>query len=299
MNRVKPPTRTCRRCGESKPHKARGLCSNCYDQAAGDYAPERAYRPFTAAERALIRRDWGARTAAQIAADLGRDVQSVRAAAVRFGARRPRPASPRTDARLRARMVKLHGEGLSDRQIARRVGRSHGTVIRWLRALGLPSNSRRRPTDPWPPRDRLRLRAAALDRIRRDGLEEAVACVRRHAEGRAAARKLGWPQAETLLEARILDALHEHGASTADQLLADLGDRRRSWTLQVLRGLRRRGLVAVLYREGHYAVYGLAHGLRREPPKAENGREPRPLPVPRGEGTPARRCTCHAKGGAA
>lgn len=38
---------TCRECGESRPHHARGLCSRCYQRQwyAGSYDTDRRFRP--------------------------------------------------------------------------------------------------------------------------------------------------------------------------------------------------------------------------------------------------------------
>jgi len=199
--------------------------------------------------------------AKEIAAKLGRKVRDTYAAAVRFGITQPKPGCPKTNTRLRKRMVALHGEGYSDREIAEIVGFGHGTVIRWLRRLGLPSNCRQKPTDPFPERWRKKQSAAAHRRIEEEGLEFAVGFMKKHLDGRIEAMDMGWPQTNTLLEARILESLYQHGASTRLQIAEDVGGG--TWTAQVVRDLKRRGFVAVLYRQDKYCVYGLAFGLTK------------------------------------
>lgn len=250
---------------------ARGLCGMCYRDHREEYPRTKLHRPYTSAERELIRRLWGKKTCQEIAAQLGRKVQDVFAAAARFGASTPRRTFQKVNDRIRRKIVRLHARGMSDREIAFEVGKGHATVARWLRRAGLPSNCRTRPTDPFPERTRQKQRKVALERIKEMGPEDALPFLRAHAEGRALAVRMGWPQAETLLEARILDDLWERGPSTAEQIVGDIGGGL-SWTSQVVRGLKRRGLVEVAGCDGHRNfVYAVSRSVRRGRPEDRNG----------------------------
>jgi hypothetical protein len=284
--------RACLRCHRTRVTiHARGLCSLCYLHHRDEYPRTKFHRPFTAAERDIIRREWGKTPSAAIAARLGRQLSDVYSAAVRFGAARPRHVL-KTDPALRRRLVRLHGKGLSDREIGAVVGFGHGTVARWLRRLGLASNCRTRPSEAFPERWRQKIRAAMLDRIRSDGVETAIPFLRKHAEGRARAERMGWP-GRTLFEARILDSL-ETPATVAE--LAMRLHARPNWTGNVVRDLRRRGFVSIVRREGRYCVYALAPGVRRATRGRlrEDGRVP--SLKPRGEGIPARVCSMRSVG---
>lgn len=268
--------RACQHCGRGTVGiHARGLCSLCYRDHREKYPKTKFHRAYTAAERALIRREWGRRSPTAIAAELGRKVCDVYAAAVRFGATAPRPMFRRMAPPDRRRLVRLHARGLSDREIGRAMGVSHSTAGRWLRRLGLASNCRTRPTDPFPPRWRAKAKKQAIDRIRRDGVEDACPFLRRYAAERAEALRLGWPQAGTLLEARILDALATAGPGTVVEIAARLG-RRRNWTALVTRGLRSRGLLTVAGRRGRWCLYALAAGVAKAGPQRDRseGRVP-------------------------
>ena len=270
--------RACVRCQRDTVRiQARGLCGRCYSRHRDEYPVTKHHRAFTGRERAFICRDWGKLPSAQIAAGLGRPVSDVYAAAVRFGATRPRHVL-KTDAALRARLVRLHGDGLSDREIAAQVEFGHGTVARWLRRLGLPSNCRTKPTDPFPQRTKDKQRAVALRRIREDGLESAVPFMRKHVEGRALAVRMGWPQAETLLEARVLEHLRLHGPATVDALASAIG-LRRNWLGNRVRAMRARGLLARAGRDGRDMIYALASDTRQIWPKRDSRAKPEPSPV--------------------
>lgn len=259
----------CLRCGRTNVGlHARSLCARCYKYHRAEFPRARSYRPYTARERAFIRANWKKLGAKEVAAQLGRGVHDLYAAARRFGAAEPR-RSPRTTARIRERMTRLHAQGLSDREIARRIGFGHGTVIRWLRRLGLPSNCRAKNTDAFPERFRQKQREVAIRRAEEEGADFAYGFMASRLEGRIEAVRMGWPQAETLFEARILECLYRHGDSTTAQLVADLAadfglDPSASWTGRVVRVLKKRGLTAVLYRvAGHECAYGLARGLTK------------------------------------
>lgn len=279
--------RACARCGrDSVSIHARGLCSLCYRDHRDEYPRTKFHRPYTTREREVIRSQWGRRPATAIAADLGRKVRDVYAAAVRFGAAQPRHVL-KTDPQLRDYLQRLHAQGLSDREIGQVAGFGHATVARWLRRLGLASNCRTRPTDPFPEATKAKIRDAMLRRIRADGLESAVAFLRRHAEGRATAARLGWPQADSLLEGRILDRLCDAGPSTLPALREVLGGGL-SWLGQVVRTLQRRGLVSTSGRDGRWCRYGLAAGVVRSKPRRGRDEGPVPPAKPRGEGEPVR-----------
>jgi DNA invertase Pin-like site-specific DNA recombinase len=276
-----PAARPCAHCGEVRVIHARGLCRPCYHLHRQDYSVVRNQRPWTAKEREYVRQHWGQKKCVVIALHLGRDRRAVFAAAVRFGVAQDRRRIRKVNERLKQRIYRLHDQGLSDREIGQKIGRSHTTVARWLRAVGRPSNCRTAPTGPFPEATKEKIRRHQFNRIAREGLEEAVPFLRRHIEARAEARRLGWPQAETLREARILDSLFEHGPSTLGQVASDLGTTRH-WTGIVLRSLKRRGLIVVRWRTsgaeyyaGDRCVYGLAWGPQRAPASRQQGDGPR------------------------
>lgn len=255
--------RACVRCQRSSVTiHARGLCGNCYKNHRDEFPRSNRYRPFSAKERAFIKDQWGKRTAKDIAELLGRKVEDIYSAAMRFGVSKPKHVL-KTNPKLRERIVALHGDGLSDREIAQVVGFNHSTVGRWLRRIGLASNCRTKPTDPFPERTRKKQSRIARQRIRDEGLEFAVPFLMKHLEGRIEAIRMGWPQAKNLFEASVLESLFGHGASTAEELAIDVGGSL-AWAGQVVRDLKRRKLVAVWYRTNHVCHYGLAFGLKKK-----------------------------------
>jgi len=239
---------------------ARGLCSLCYLHHRDGYPASRKLRPFTAADREFIRSNWDRLNAKAIAARLNRDVKDIYSAAARFEISRPR-FTLKTNPRIRSRMIRLHGKGLSDREIGKRMGFGHNTISRWLRRAGLRSNCRTRNTESFCERTRDKIRQAVLNRIREVGLETAVPFMRKFAEGRATAIRMGWPQAQTLLEARVLSCL-QSDARTVDDICAALAVRR-NWTGTVVRDLRRRGVLTRVGRRGRDMVYALASNVNR------------------------------------
>lgn len=255
------PRRTCAHCGKFKKLHARGLCQHDYYLHRDLYPRTKLARPYTARERELLRRDWGKRTPQALAAELGRDVRSVYDAARRFRITSHPPVF-RTTPGQRDYILRLHATGLSDREIGAVVGRSHVTVARWLRRAGKPSNCRASNRDRFPERTRQKQRQAKLMRIKRDGLEEAVGFARARVAARAQAVRMGWPKANTLLEAKILDFLSRHGPSTVVTIFAAIG-RGTHWSRLTTRGLRNRGLLVNRGRAGKYVLYGLADGVER------------------------------------
>lgn len=183
-------------------------------------------------------------------------------------------ASPRKiGKRFLAHVQRLHAQGLSDRQIARRLNRSHGVVTRVRNRLGLASNARVTARGAWQPGFRGRLSEIARNRVRQLGLEEVCVFARRLCEERAQAIRMGWPQAETLLEARVLDVLYRRGPMTRLAICGALG-RRCNWTGVVIRSMRNRGLLANRGYAGRWVRYGLAEGVRPTPakrPRREGG----------------------------
>jgi hypothetical protein len=130
-----------------------------------------------------------------------------------------------------------------------------------LRRAGLESNCRTRNTDPYPERTRRKISRAIRSRIRSDGLEEAMPFLRKNADERRQAVRMGWPMAGTLLEARILEALA--GAPLTAAAVTEQVGNGRPWIAAVVRDLKRRGLLVVQSRAKKYCVYALAAGVRR------------------------------------
>jgi predicted DNA-binding transcriptional regulator len=170
----------------------------------------------------------------------------------------------RYNLRLDGHLRRLHAQGLSGRQIARRLKRSASFINRRLRRLRLPSNARPVARGAWTDLFRRRFAALQKGRIRRFGAEEVCNFLRRLNQERATAIRLGWPQVGTLLEARILALLHAEGPLTLTQICERLSVRK-NWTGLTVRALRRRGLLARRGRTSRWLLYGLADGVAPAP----------------------------------
>jgi ribosomal protein S27AE len=243
------------------------LCSACHKKHRDLYAPAIHQRPWTARERELLRRDWDRRPRADIAAELGRKAPDVYAAAVRFGVHKPGKLRRPIDGNTDRAVLHWHGCGLSNREIGRRLKRSHVSVQRVLDRHGLHSNCRRSNREPFPPRWREQIGRKFKERIRRDGLFHALPCLRHLIPERAEVARMGWGHlVGTLLEARILEFLARCGPQTVEAICAAVG-RVSHWTRLVTRTLRNRGLLANYGRQGKYVLYGLAEGTAPSCPR--------------------------------
>lgn len=223
------------------------------------------HRPWTAKERDLVRRHYGPAApeplpTRELAARLGRTPKHVYNAGPRFGCL-PCRAAP-----LRDRPAPLYALGLSDGDIADRLGCTRPAVTSWRKRHGLPSHAR----TPAHQRD------VAARTCRLYG----VACLAEmQTEQRAVAAALrGWPQARTPREADLLDAL-ERGPADAGVLAAALGVTR-SRARQLLQPLVASGLVSRRHERpfrtgGRLPVYALAPGVARHASTREKG-EPGP-----------------------
>lgn len=256
----------CVRCGRADVlYLARGLCWRCYRDYRHEHPATKTQRPYTAAERELIRRDWNRRRPAEIAAELGRCPRALYAAATQFGVCSTARRQRRVTAATKRRILALHAQGLSNREIGRRARRGHVTVSRVLAAAGLRSNCRASNRDSFPARWRQQIGELFRERIESEGLFDTMACLRRLIPERAEAVRMGWHQANTLLEAKILEFLWRNGPHDVDAICNGVG-RVSHWCRLVVRTMRNRGLLANRSRRGHWVIYGLADGIAPTPP---------------------------------
>lgn len=162
---------------------------------------KRVLRPWTAAEvhRAAQMRRAGA-THKEIAAALGRRWGAVKARLYQAGCTAPvRRLTPA----VRRRLLAMAARGLYQRRMARELGVSSGTLARWVAALGLELPKGHRGTCT-------------------PGQAERIAM--RHAERRRSqAAALGWPEARTPHEARVLGLLAAEGPLRAGRIRERLG----------------------------------------------------------------------------
>lgn len=233
------PRGACRHCPRAGVAVvARGLCARCYyDPAVRAAYPsgKPTRRAWTALELARARA-WAAEGAPLrvIAARLGRSPQAV---GERLAAAGRRVGPTRTGAAFRRRVAALHAKGLTDREIAARLGRHANTVRRARVRLGLPA--------ALSMAERAR-RGVAAQRKLYDGGNALLA---HRARERVAAARAGWPSGTTAAGARVLAAL-EAGPRPAAAVAAAVGLARGSVWHQLAR-LRRAGAVEQLGGSGH------------------------------------------------
>lgn len=230
-------------------------------------------RFWTADEEAVLARDYAARGAPAVAHDLGRTTLAVYQKVAALGLAH----QPRTDTGpgFRAELRALHAEGLSDGQVAGKLGCERHTAARHRRALGLGSNRLH-------PAQRRRVAEATREQCRAAGVRS-LAEVRAAAFRRYAAAS-GWPADLAPREVHILEALAARGPMTRPQIAEAIGlpwiGSRKSLASNTpggsyLASLARRGLVARLGRlargEGRgksMDVYSLTLTAERGAPRA-------------------------------
>lgn len=167
-------------------------------------------RPWTPAEKQLVREQYGTTPTAALAAALGRTPKAV--ALMAFALRRTRPNhrwTPRADAALR----RLNAAGLPDGIIAGRLGCDRTTVAARRRLLGLPSNQH-------GPHHRGSTRRKAAEQLKRAGLRS-MGELRVKAWGDRA-EKLGLPRELNPTAVKIVLALAA-GPKSRRELVAALG----------------------------------------------------------------------------
>ncbi len=167
-------------------------------------------RPWTPAERSLVRQRYAADGAATLAAELGRTRKAVSLMAGLLRRTRPNHRwTPRADATLR----RMNAAGLPDGIIAKRLGCDRGTVRHRRRLLGLPSNQH-------GPHHRGSTRRKAAEQLKRAGLRS-MGELRVKAWGDAA-EKYGLPRDLNPTAVKIVLALAA-GPKTRRELVAALG----------------------------------------------------------------------------
>jgi DNA-binding NarL/FixJ family response regulator len=173
-------------------------------------APRAKRHRWTADEIAILRREYPRLNVKVLAARLKMTLKQVYGAAHACGlARRRVPI-----AEHRAAICRLHGEGLSDTQIADRLGVSRSAVSSLRRRLGLPRNA----DALLEAQHRAIASQARTLKIRPGGTLRALGH-RRFAE------EHGWPAHLKPREVQILNALVRGGSMTRSQLAEAIGMR--------------------------------------------------------------------------
>lgn len=218
---------------------------------------------WTAKELDLVRTDYRCLGAVRLAQRLDRTPDAVRGQAARLGlAKRHRPT-----AYYEATIHRLHAQGFSDTDIARKVDLSREAVTYHRRRLGLPNNLTHE-------RQRRKVAAGVRQQCKREGCASLTEL--RWQVHRVECLRRGWPAANSPRQCDVLDILMT-GPMTKRQiqmalgLMPGAGGRQRPWVYEMLRTLRRLGLVVsrgrihqVGGRGRNQAVYALAPGVSRE-----------------------------------
>ena len=165
-------------------------------------------RAWTPEELEIVRRDYGRRPAAQIAAEIGRPVHAVYCAADRLGlmVQKPWIRTPYAERLLRQR----HAEGWSDAEIAPLIGMGRRSLSDWRRTLGLPHNGLHE-------RFRRRVAAKTMEQCRAAGVENLGALRVLILKERSA--RAGWPADIPWRAGQILTLLWENGPMTRRQIV--------------------------------------------------------------------------------
>jgi RNA polymerase sigma factor (sigma-70 family) len=221
-------------------------------------------RRWTEEEDDFIRRNKGRMTFEEIGRRLGRTATTVGNRSGDIGvARRQATRDPATAEEVR----RLRGDEMTDAQIAERLGLNPMTIGRIRRKLGLPRLDWNGP----------RARALAFQSCRRSGRAARYQdAVNRSRLNRAV--EMGWPQARTELQARILRCLSS-GPKLAKEVSATTGQAGRHGNELTfngpMRGLVRRGLVVAMPVPGRRErLYGLAPGVKPRMPGDPDAPDP-------------------------
>lgn len=172
-----------------------------------------ARRGWSWQEDETLRRCWGQMARVDIAHQLSRSVEVCDARARKLGlTRRYFKRTPEADARIR----ELHAQGLTDPEIADKLGAERHTIGDARKALGLPSNG-----DPRNPRMRQKISNGVKRQCERLGVPNmAHLRLKRWAER---ARELGWPDDLRPRHLQILHALYHVGPMTRRELADAIG----------------------------------------------------------------------------
>lgn len=163
---------------------------------------------WSEAEITLLREQYTHRTAADLAAELGRPVTQVNNELHRLGLRkfrRPFQRTPQAEQRLRD----LHAQGWTDSEIANDLDVERHSIHAWRRELGLCSNQRSEHA-------RRRVAAKTAEQVRKAGVKN-LAELRSRAF-RSWARQCGWPEDLRPRAVQILNLLAAHGPMTRRQI---------------------------------------------------------------------------------
>jgi len=173
-------------------------------------------RPWTPEEDDVVRQHYRTISAAAIAAELGRTKRMVYMRARNLEVACPQKGwTPEMDARL----TELNGQGVSDTEVARRLGYDRHHITRRRRALGLPDQSHglqaRKAVSAGVKRQLERLGIPRLTDLRMDSW-------------RRLAAERGWPEVVNgrrvcRRHIAILDTLYLHGPQTRQQIAERIG----------------------------------------------------------------------------
>ncbi len=257
---------SCLHCGQHRLIQARGLCHPCWKQYRDDYPVQHLHIPWTMKELNWLRASYQALGATACAQRLGRSKGSVVMQAITYGLTRPRSFYRESEPRLR----QLHAQGLSDPEIARRLGApwDRDKVRHQRRRLGLAPNRGSGGT-----------RADGLASFRRTCRAHQVRSlveVRLDVAQLEIAETRGWLMTRTHREADVLDQL-ETGPKTAHELVLALFDGFTKWRYRsmhtIARRLAARGLVRCERVKDAKGLHVLYHLVLRRCPVGEPGRQ--------------------------
>lgn len=172
-----------------------------------------ARRNWSPEELAELKRLYGRMPAAEVARRLGRKVRSVWNAAKHYGLARRCPRLV-TDARFLDGVRRLHAEGLTDTEIAGRLGTERHTVCKARNRLGLPAVG-------WTERRRELVRRRTATQLAAAGVPTLGAL--RVKVFRDRARAAGWPDDLRPRAVQILNALWDGGPMTRRELADVVG----------------------------------------------------------------------------
>jgi hypothetical protein len=169
-------------------------------------------RMWTEDERAIVKRDYGRQTAAEIARKLGRSARAVYLQAEKQGLAKIHRT--KTDEVFIAELRQLHSLGYPDAEIAKVIGCERHTIARWRKGFGLSPNT-------YSDRRRTQVRAKTAEQLQKANLPT-LAMVRAKAF-RDYAIASGWPEDLPPRCVQILEALSRLGPLTREEIAPAIG----------------------------------------------------------------------------
>jgi hypothetical protein len=168
-------------------------------------------RSWTIDELIALEEGYGSVPIHELARRLNRTVAAIRMAAYLYGFAQEHRYCTRED---EASIRQLNAEGMSDTEIAARLGFERHAISRNRRRLGLPSRA-------YSERYREKLRAAARRQCEAAGVSNLGQF--RALKLREYVARSGWPASVRMRGAQILDLLEARGPLTRREICAELG----------------------------------------------------------------------------